>query len=266
MTKLMHVNCGTLRVPSFPTVVCHCLALQDDGGVVLIDAGIGLLDVQQPTDRLGTELIEAAGFQLNAHDTAIARLEAMGISCEQVRHIVLTHADPDHAGGLADFPEATVHIAAEELANLRSGHPRYVAAQFDHGPRWQTHDDSESTDWFGIPSRRLDCTCQAEVLLVPLPGHTAGHCGVAIGQDGKWLLHVGDAYYLKAELDDPNHPAGQLAAMRADDDNLRQSSLGTLRRLRDNHADTIEMIGYHDITELPAECIDWDESVPSEPA
>lgn len=99
---------------------------------------------------------------------------------------------------------------------------------------------------------------------MPLPGHTVGHCGVAISQDGKWLLHVGDAYYLKAELDDPNHPAGQLAAVRADDDSLRLTSLEILKRLRDDHSDEIEMIGYHDITELPAECIDWDESVRGE--
>lgn len=32
------------------------------------------------------------------------------MNVRDVRHIVLTHLDFDHAGGLDDFPEATVHM------------------------------------------------------------------------------------------------------------------------------------------------------------
>ncbi len=31
-----------------------------------------------------------------------------------MRHIVLTHLDVDHAGGLPDFPDARVHVFARE--------------------------------------------------------------------------------------------------------------------------------------------------------
>ena len=34
--------------------------------------------------------------------------------------IVLTHLDLDHAGGLADFPQATVHVSATELRALQA--------------------------------------------------------------------------------------------------------------------------------------------------
>jgi glyoxylase-like metal-dependent hydrolase (beta-lactamase superfamily II) len=33
---------------------------------------------------------------------------------KDVRHIVLTHLDFDPAGGLGDFPHATVHMLADE--------------------------------------------------------------------------------------------------------------------------------------------------------
>jgi glyoxylase-like metal-dependent hydrolase (beta-lactamase superfamily II) len=44
-----------------------------------------------------------------------------------------------------------------------------------------------------------------EVLLVPLLGHTRGHCGVAVQTAEGWLLHAGDAYFHKDEM----HPAGR---------------------------------------------------------
>ena len=40
-----------------------------------------------------------------------------------------------------------------------------------------------------------------EVLLVPLPGHTRGHCGVAVRRSDDWLLHCGDAYFHRSEVE-----------------------------------------------------------------
>jgi glyoxylase-like metal-dependent hydrolase (beta-lactamase superfamily II) len=41
----------------------------------------------------------------------------LGYQPQDVRHIVLTHLDLDHVGGLRDFPHAEVHVYAEELDN-----------------------------------------------------------------------------------------------------------------------------------------------------
>jgi glyoxylase-like metal-dependent hydrolase (beta-lactamase superfamily II) len=38
----------------------------------------------------------------------------LGFSPRDVRHIVLTHLDFDHAGGLDDFPWAMVHLLRRE--------------------------------------------------------------------------------------------------------------------------------------------------------
>ncbi len=40
-----------------------------------------------------------------------------------------------------------------------------------------------------------------EVLLVPLAGHTRGHSGIAVRTDDGWLLHCGDAYFYRGEMD-----------------------------------------------------------------
>lgn len=218
--------------------------------MVLIDTGIGLQDIAKPLERIGQQAIEAAGYQFHERLTAARQIEALGFQVRQVTDIILTHGDPDHAGGLADFPEATVHVAAEERAQITSGHLRYSPAQFDHQPRWVAHAPS-SDDWFGLEGRPLPLGEGIEVRLVPLFGHTHGHCGVAVGLGDRWLLHAGDAYYLRVELFSDDHPVSKLAALRADDNARRCHSLAALRRLIRDHSSKVEVCGYHDFQEFP---------------
>lgn len=250
MTTVRHLNCGTLHAPPYPAAACHCLLLEDRGRLVLVDTGIGLLDVADPAGRVGQPLIDLAGFQFHEGQTAARQIEALGFRRDAVSDIVLTHGDPDHTGGLADFPGAVVHVSAEEHARLGTGHWRYLPAHFAHGPRWQTH-AAAADRWFGLEARPLDFGLDADVRLVPLFGHTLGHCGVAVGVGGQWLLHAGDAYYLRPELFTDDHPVSALTAARADDNDRRVASLAELRRLARDHAAEVEVFGYHDFTEFP---------------
>ena len=248
--KLHHLNCGVLHAPPSPRAACHCLLLESDSRLALVDTGIGLQDIARPVERIGQAAIEAAGFQFHEQKTAARQIERLGLRPEDVTDIVLTHADPDHAGGLADFSAASVHVSIEELAHLESGNQRYSPAQLAHRPRWVAHAPAAER-WFGLEARPLPLFAGADVLLVPLLGHTLGHCGVAVPQEGRWLLHVGDAYYLRVELAADDHPVSALATMRADSDALRRASLTELRRLAQDHAAEVDMLSYHDFTEFP---------------
>lgn len=250
MPTVRHLNCGTLHAPPNPAAACHCLLLEDRGRLVLVDTGIGLLDVADPPGRIGQPLIDIAGFQFHEDQTAARQVEMLGYRTADVTDIILTHADPDHTGGLADFPNATVHVSVEEHARLGSGHWRYLPAHFAHGPRWQTHAASEQC-WFGLEARPLDLGIDADLRLIPLFGHTLGHCGVAVGVGGRWLLHAGDAYYLRPELVTDDHPVSALAAARADDNDRRVASLAELRRLARDHGAEVALFGYHDFDEFP---------------
>src|ERR1035438_7497439 len=172
-------------------MVCHCVLVEGAEGLVLIDTGFGLEDTRNPR-QLGLPFITAIRPRALAAETAIAQIRELGFEPSDVRHIVATHLDLDHAGGLPDFPDADVHLLGRELeAAMNPGwreRSRYIAVHWAHGPRWAQHDVG-GNDWFGFESVRILPGSDAEILLIPLPGHTLGHTGVAIKQADRWLLH-----------------------------------------------------------------------------
>ena len=125
----------------------------------------------------------------------------MGLNPKNVTDCIISHLDNDHIGGLADFPNATVHVGLEEFENFNSDNPRYLKIPLAHTPTIKTYGKSD-LNWFGFEARKVNVNIDTKIYLVPLFGHTLGHCGVALNLDNRWLLYVGDAYYLKAELTD----------------------------------------------------------------
>jgi glyoxylase-like metal-dependent hydrolase (beta-lactamase superfamily II) len=95
-------------------LVCHCLLIESDTGLILVDTGFGTRDVARPRDRLSQFFLTLNQPQLKPEETAIARVRALGFDPADVRHIIVSHLDFDHAGGLEDFPRARVHVTARE--------------------------------------------------------------------------------------------------------------------------------------------------------
>lgn len=198
--KVHHLNCGTLRTGS---MVCHCLLVEGADGLVLVDSGFGLADVADHR-RIGpTRWLMRPVF--DAEETAARQVERLGFRREDVRDIVVTHFDVDHVGGLADFPDARVHVTAAEVrgavtAPSRRERIRFEAAQWAHGPALVEHTpDGEA--WRGFAAaQELDDVAPGIVLLA-LPGHTRGHAAVAVDTGDRWILHAGDAFYHHGTLD-----------------------------------------------------------------
>ena len=124
--KVHHLNCGTLcpyggRLISGEggliggaEMVCHCLLIEAGGSLVLVDTGFGTEDAAHPYKRLGVAFTAAFRAQPKPETAAIARVRELGLDPADVSHIVCTHLDLDHAGGLPDFPAAEVHVFAPE--------------------------------------------------------------------------------------------------------------------------------------------------------
>ena len=95
-------------------MVCHCLLVETNDGLALVDTGIGLGDIANPP-RLGRKWVRQTTPQLDPAETAVRQVKALGYSPDDVRHLLLTHLDRDHAGGIPDFPNAKVHVHRREL-------------------------------------------------------------------------------------------------------------------------------------------------------
>lgn len=217
-------------------MVCHCLLIEGDDGLILVDTGLGTADLADPNGRLGSWFPFVVGLTGRVEETALHQVRALGFRAEDVRHIVPTHLDLDHAGGLPDFPQAEVHLFAPEhdaaMAPTMRERARYRPAHFAHGPRWNLRRPGGDR-WFGFESVQA-IAGSPDVLIVPLTGHTRGHAGIAVRTEKGWLLHAGDAYFHHAEMDPtaPRCPPGlrlfqRLAAV--DDGDRRRNQ----ERLRD---------------------------------
>lgn len=248
MKEIYHLNCVKIVSPVNDNVCGHCILIKENDNLILIDTGIGLLDIQQPLERIGQELIDMVGYRFNENQTAIRQIEELGLDPKKVTDCIISHLDNDHIGGLADFPNATVHVGIEEYENYNSGSPRYLKVPLSHNPTIKTYKKSD-LNWFGFEARKVATNTETEIFLIPLFGHTLGHCGVALKKDNKWIFYIADAYYMRIELNDSNHPVNQLARMRAEDNDLRLNSLDKIRTLINEHPE-IEVFGYHDIEEF----------------
>ena len=260
-TRVHHLDCASFRpalgrLPVMPErLVSHCLLVEGDESLTLVDTGFGTGDLADPK-RLGPTR-SLLGARLDPAEPAVVQVRALGYDPADVRDIVVTHLDLDHAGGLGDFPAARVHVHTDELAAARARRSprekgRYVTAQWAHGPLWTEH-GAGGEAWFGFTAVRA---VGEDVLMVPLRGHTRGHCAVAVRRPaGGWFLHAGDAYFFREETArPPGCPAGLrvFQAMVQMDRRSRVANQERLRELRAGHGDEVTVFSAHDAAELDA--------------
>jgi glyoxylase-like metal-dependent hydrolase (beta-lactamase superfamily II) len=267
--KIHHLNCGTLCPYGGKLVtgeggwggahmVCHCLLIESGEELVLIDTGFGLDDTARPHKRLGVPFTVAFRPQGDAGETAAERIRTLGLDPADVRHIACTHLDLDHAGGLPDFPDAEVHVLApEKEAAVNPGirdRARYPSCHIDHGPKWATHETAGGGDtWMGFESIRVLEDLDAEILLIPLAGHSRGHTGIAVRDGDGWLLHCGDAYFHRGQMAQPPTCPSALRAfqsMMAADRTARLANEQRLNALARDHGDEVRIFCAHDPVEL----------------
>ncbi|WP_210082783.1 MBL fold metallo-hydrolase [Mycobacterium sp. OAE908] len=212
--KVHHLNCGTMKSPS--PMVCHVLLIETDDGLVLVDSGYGTHDCDDPR-RVGPSRRMVRPI-LSRAETVVHQLDRLGFTRDDVRHIIITHMDIDHAGGLSDFPAARVHLtAAEALGAIRAPSRRekirYRSAQWAHSPIIVEH-DPRGEKWRGFAAAKELTEISPGIALVALPGHTRGHACVAVDAGHRWVLHAGDAFYHFGTLDGTPVPRG-LTAMES---------------------------------------------------
>jgi len=175
----------------------------------------------------------------------VRQIAALGFDPRDVRHIVMSHLDFDHARGLDDFSEATVHLLADEreaafAQRTTLDRMRYRPQQWSSQARWRVYAAGDGEPWQGFDAVRDLEGVPPEILMVPLIGHTLGHCGVVI--DGERPMNV----------ERPRCTPGLRMYQWMMEKN-RRARLWNQRRLRElkrRSGDAIELFCAHDTVEF----------------
>jgi glyoxylase-like metal-dependent hydrolase (beta-lactamase superfamily II) len=191
--RVHHLNCGSF----VNGMVSHVLLCETDDGLVLVDSGVGVREIVGARARAKVHF-KLLGHAMRESEAALRQIEALGYQADDVKHIVFTHLDLDHAGGAADFPRAAAHTTAAELVAARQR--RSLTERVRYRPMQLADLDFRTyagagAGLLGFPTA-YPIDAAEDIVLIPLPGHTRGHAAVAVntGRDG-WLLHAGDAFY-----------------------------------------------------------------------
>ena len=239
--------------------VVHCLLVDTGDALALVDTGWGVADCLAPSPAVRF-FADLGGCLLDPAETAIRQIERLGYDPAGVKDIFATHLHLDHAGGLADFPQATVHAHASEIE--AHAHPRTLMERYAyrpehraHGPRWQAH-APRGDRWFGLACTPPLTIGAAEFVMVPFTGHTRGHCAVAVREGDRWWLHCGDAYGYHRQVDPVQpytHPCGRpMEALVTASFRIMRHHWPVLRGLLQAHGDQVRAFCSHDAHELEA--------------
>lgn len=138
-------------------------------------------------------------------ESLVAQLRDQGYLSDDIDAMILSHFHADHIAGLRDFSSLRFICSAEGWQKTR--HLRGIAAlkqafipglipesfetalQFFEGfSQVALSPELMPFEW----GYELPCS-QGQILLVPLPGHAAGHYGAFIETDEGWVLLASDA-------------------------------------------------------------------------
>ena len=193
---IRYLNCFTANARMGPDwrTGALCSLVETDRGLLLVDTGPGVEDYTRVPFMMRV-LQVLTEMPMDPQEAAVHQISRLGYAPADVRHIVLTHMHFDHCGGVPDFPQATVHVHRREYVAF-SGSPRtildlaYVRRHLAHRPELEFY-ETAGEHWYGFDAIRLPF--DPEMWLVPLFGHSRGHCGVVMKTQGGWHFHVGGA-------------------------------------------------------------------------
>lgn len=242
----VHPECSTRRggawkLASFPALVF--LLRHPARGWMLFDTGYSGYFLEE-TRRFPERLYRiVAPPHLDANESLATQLACGGVNQCDVGAVILSHLHGDHVGGLRDFPSSRIVCSRDAWRDLQS-HTRLGALKRGLLPGLLPTDFEDRVQWIEDSSRAAlpgalsefgsgyDLWGDGSMLAVSLPGHAAGHYGLAFhASDGKPVFLIADAAWSSRALLDGIPPPRWVTSWLGDTP-AYLSTLARLQRLR----------------------------------
>jgi N-acyl homoserine lactone hydrolase len=196
-----------LRRPRDLEFPAHSFILEQSDGLVAIDTGL-CARVRSPRPRFQRRFVPNPLVEQEIGPAMRAR----GLDPAEVRTVVLTHLDWDHAGGLAHFPNAEVliHRPEWEFAATLRGRLRYEPRLWPAGFKPTVYDFDAET--YGPFPRSKAIGADGGVRIVPIPGHSIGQVGVIVRVGESRLFFCAD-HVLRADWFVEDYAANRLVGL-----------------------------------------------------
>ena len=227
----------------WPEIPVQAFLVEHPGaGLVLIDTGFHpavAVDPRQGMGRLAGLVFK--DLRMTAGQAVSAQLRELGLDAGDVGTVLLTHLHGDHASGIAQFPDATFVLSAQEWQAAANGSQTdgYLKRQFDHAFEYRTIDfESDDAESFATFGRAVDVFGDGSVRMVFTPGHSPGHCSVMLRLRDRQALIAGDAAYTMGTIADTAVP------YRMDDEHRFRRSLREIQLFIQGAPDALVIPGH----------------------
>ncbi|PZR09333.1 MAG: hypothetical protein DI536_22390 [Archangium gephyra] len=180
-------------------VTSAALLVRHPGGDVLIDTGVSPSASEDARDLSAWKRFvfdNTAGRNV-ARESLVETLATLGVT--KLKAVILSHAHPDHAGGLTALPEVPVWLAAEEKAFVDSGNQAVVPAHVKALTGRMEPLVFEPVPYANYDAR-ADVFGDGSLVVVPAFGHTPGSVVTFVNTPTLRVAHVGDLINLGESL------------------------------------------------------------------
>jgi N-acyl homoserine lactone hydrolase len=195
----------------FSIPVSSYLVRLDNGELLLVDTGMSVGHIENPELTWGgTPFSEVLTPVMAAADSIEHQLAVVGVTPDDIAHVINTHLHFDHAGNNFLFRNATFY-AQRDHYEFAQGNPSFP---------------NEYWNLPGLQFQLLDGATELfpGVEIIPTPGHAPGHQSVLVRlpETGSVII-CGDAVYLRDNYDLDNwNGHGDPEAARASAQLLKQ--------------------------------------------
>lgn len=186
-------------------------------GLMLVDTGLHESHAQKRGGNFGLLLGTMVKTKAEPNRDAASQIKSLGISPDQIRHIVLTHLHLDHPSGLPAFKNngsPFVYADERELKIARSAFglfQGYIKAHLE-GIKIKALEYPSSAQPF---DKVWDFFGDGSVFIISTPGHSPGHASVLVNTQAGPVFLTGDAAHRRANLDEGIPPIGDYKAAAA---------------------------------------------------